>query len=703
MRGRYSRLLGRHPKKTGLFLVFGIVAAGLLGSGAYAALGGSVRQSTSADIELQRGLVSWYKMDGNLKDAMPNANNATTSTGAFASDRKGKASGAYATDGITQYASIPDADSLDTGSVTVSLWVTVNGTLDCDGNNNWRSLIRKGSTSSSTTGWDIVLEQTGTVNWDIGVSGVTSRRSANVGLTPGTTKLLTVTYNATSGVQTVYANGVQSNTQTITPNPIGANASPLDIGRGANAVACPNGGGYAPVTYDDIRIYNRAITLAETKALYDSYDSGIQAGSGQKGLVGHWKLDGNTKDSSPYAHNAVNTNAATLTSDRKGAANRAYSFNGTSNYMTVADSDTLSPSTITVSAWVYWTGGTLPNIVSKSGNNEYRYRINANGSITVFDRGATNALTSAASAVTQNQWYMVSFSGDASGLKIYVNGQLSTSNSTAYGSPNTTSPLWFGTFDTGSEYMSGSIDDIRIYNRALAAAELLAIYRSYDSQINLNSSPTATTTTGNINQGLVAYWPFSGNAMDATPYSNNGTVTAATLTADRKGTANNAYSFDGATANITVTNNTSLQLIGDMTVSAWVYVTNNGNYSPIVSKNASGEYEIAADFRSGFNEALSWRSNNFSTSTNFANFFTGYSGTWVHVAVTVSGTNATAYRNGNSQGTIAIGSRVATSQNIKIGLRTGTSFYLSGAIDEVRLYDRALSLSEVQALYQSQN
>ena len=45
--------------------------------------------------------------------------------------------------------------------------------------------------------------------------------------------------------------------------------------------------------------------------------------------------------------------------------------------------------------------------------------------------------------------------------------------------------------------------------------------------------------------GLVGYWPFNGNANDASGNGNNGTVNGATLTTDRNGNANSAYSFDG--------------------------------------------------------------------------------------------------------------------------------------------------------------
>jgi hypothetical protein len=70
--------------------------------------------------------------------------------------------------------------------------------------------------------------------------------------------------------------------------------------------------------------------------------------------------------------------------------------------------------------------------------------------------------------------------------------------------------------------------------------------------INLgSSSPTASSATAiNLQKGLVASYPFNGNAKDATPYANNGTVSGATLTTDRKGKANSAYSFNGSNATI---------------------------------------------------------------------------------------------------------------------------------------------------------
>jgi hypothetical protein len=81
-----------------------------------------------------------------------------------------------------------------------------------------------------------------------------------------------------------------------------------------------------------------------------------------------------------------------------------------------------------------------------------------------------------------------------------------------------------------------------------------------DSLKNCYISPlivTLASSSVDINSGLVAYYPFNGNTNDASGNGNNGVVNGATLTADRFGNANQAYSFDGISDNITIPYNTS--------------------------------------------------------------------------------------------------------------------------------------------------
>ena len=123
----------------------------------------------------------------------------------------------------------------------------------------------------------------------------------------------------------------------------------------------------------------------------------------------------------------------------------------------------------------------------------------------------------------------------------------------------------------GQGYFHGQIDDIRIYNRALASNEVVQLYHYDDVDSDLDGLPdwweeqyfgdldedgsgdsdgdgatdleeyqagTDPTYAENLTDGLVAYYPFNGNANDESGYGNHGTVTGAVLTTDRFGASN---------------------------------------------------------------------------------------------------------------------------------------------------------------------
>ena len=92
--------------------------------------------------------------------------------------------------------------------------------------------------------------------------------------------------------------------------------------------------------------------------------------------------------------------------------------------------------------------------------------------------------------------------------------------------------------------------------------------------------------------GLVAWYPFNGNANDSSGNGNNGTVSGATLTTDRFGNPGKAYSFNGTNAYISVPNSSSLSIVGDITISAWIYDygDNGAGYHTVLTKDLSGSW-----------------------------------------------------------------------------------------------------------------
>jgi hypothetical protein len=74
----------------------------------------------------------------------------------------------------------------------------------------------------------------------------------------------------------------------------------------------------------------------------------------------------------------------------------------------------------------------------------------------------------------------------------------------------------------------------------------------------------------NLMQGLVAYYPFSGNAIDASGNNNNPIFNNATLTADRNGNANSAYHFNGLDNYMQISNSPSLNMNNTISICVWV-------------------------------------------------------------------------------------------------------------------------------------
>ena len=101
--------------------------------------------------------------------------------------------------------------------------------------------------------------------------------------------------------------------------------------------------------------------------------------------------------------------------------------------------------------------------------------------------------------------------------------------------------------------MSIFIDDIRLYNRTLTNAEIIDLY-----ELEKPFDP---------NEGLVAYFPFDGDASDMSGNGNDGTVYGATLGEDRNGEAGKAYEFDGANDWIGLSQ--QIPDLENFTLSAW--------------------------------------------------------------------------------------------------------------------------------------
>lgn len=207
----------------------------------------------------------------------------------------------------------------------------------------------------------------------------------------------------------------------------------------------------------------------------------------------------------------------------------------------------------------------------------------------------------------------------------------------------------------------------------------------------------STSVAQTISNGLVAYYPFNANANDASGNGNNGTpVNGAHLTTDKKGQANSAFEFDGIDDYITVPNTTNLTFSpGGFTLAAWASFSASTNANgTLVAKHL---YSSPPGFLLGVysNQALV----QFFMSDSRLLTGPGYDdGLWHFIVATYDGSVQRLYVDGLLKISVYASYTPANNVDISMGAATGGG-YFKGKMDDVRIYNRALSADEIRMLY----
>ena len=223
------------------------------------------------------------------------------------------------------------------------------------------------------------------------------------------------------------------------------------------------------------------------------------------------------------------------------------------------------------------------------------------------------------------------------------------------------------------------------------------------------AQPKTETT---IKEGLVAYYPFNGNADDASGNKNHGTVHGATLTEDRFGRKNSAYYFDGQDG-IVINDNVTLKPTNSLTLSAWVKIENSNvnDYLRIISKHGEvteaggshGSYQLITGRLSDRGIIYFTEKTNIRYYTTFCKSFVRLN-EWHLITATWDGENAVIYYDGNPVCYEKFsGSIIYDNNPLYIG-KDGYYKHVGfvGRIDNVRIYNRALNLKEISELYSSE-
>ncbi|MDX2197125.1 MAG: LamG-like jellyroll fold domain-containing protein [Cytophagales bacterium] len=217
---------------------------------------------------------------------------------------------------------------------------------------------------------------------------------------------------------------------------------------------------------------------------------------------------------------------------------------------------------------------------------------------------------------------------------------------------------------------------------------------------------TLTVTNVNIDltTGLVAYYPFNGNANDASGNGNNGVVNGATLATDRLGNANGAYYFDGETNFIET--NIGSGFTDKITLSSWFKTSGQfiGRDPGIIANRSSTFNETGFNITNN-GQTIFLIDDASANSTNIVSPFFYNDGKWHQITGVYDGTQMKLYLDNILVGTQSLSSNISMSSTFRIGhddepsATYPTRRFFEGLIDDIRIYNRALSDAEVAALY----
>jgi len=482
-----------------------------------------------------------------------------------------------------------------------------------------------------------------------------------------------------------------------------------------------NNSDYLNGKLDDVRIYDRALTEANVQDLYESGFSKVNTSrklDNINGLQGWWTMDGKDvdwsgssgqiKDNSGSGNNGTTNGGMTNSqSAAQGRVGQALDFGSDENY--IVTNNFLS-NELSLSAWIKTGNDADRDVIAASYDNfsdtqhGMRTEITSNGNFrTVYGDGTSDATRVSGSFLNDNQWHHVVSHMDATNgvIKHYIDGSLKDKFT---GLSQLT--IDHGDFTIGQAELytggtepqrafDGLIDDVRVYEKELLDAEVNRLYNA------TRPSPINTSRTDQLTDGLVGFWSMNGQDVDLSDSSAEvKDVTSNGNDGDAKNGAKPAigklgqgFGFDGTDDKVVVGDDASLDISSSYTEAAWVKLDSTAGEHDVVSKNTNQwnlEMQVRdGRLRAGFEDC---GGDNYLTAGGSVS-----ANQWHHLVVTYDGSTVYGFIDGvRVWSTNGSGTPCTNYQPLLLGQGTGK---LDGTIDNVRIYDRALSESEVKQLY----
>jgi hypothetical protein len=397
-------------------------------------------------------------------------------------------------------------------------------------------------------------------------------------------------------------------------------------------------------------------------------------------------------DTSGNGQNGTITGTATWGA---GKVNNALTLDGSTSYVSVPAGIVSGLTNFTVAAWIKPTS--LSNWMRVfdfgTGTTDYMFLTPQSGggwrfAITTGGNGAEQQLNYA-TAPSTGVWTHVAVTLSGTTGTLYVNGVQVAQNTSMTLHPSSlgsTNQNYIGKSQFGDPLFNGSVDEFKIYSRALSATEI------------------STLAQGSTSTGPIAYYKLdetSGTtASDSSGNGKNGTITGtATWAAGKK---NNALTLNGSNTYVSLPSGIVAGLTS-FSFAAWVNPAALSNWMRVFDfgTGTSDYMFLTPQSGGGWRFAITTSGNGSEQQLNYAT--APSTGVWTHVAVTLTGTTGTLYVNGvqvaqNTSMTLNPSSLGTTTLNY-LGKSQYSDPLFNGALDEVYIYNRALSATEVSNLY----
>lgn len=432
--------------------------------------------------------------------------------------------------------------------------------------------------------------------------------------------------------------------------------------------------------------------------------------------------------SSNWTTNPDTTSVYRITSRRLWASGRhqgALAFNGNYSFSEVSNPTSFDfiSNDFTLEAWVYAgnqpaNGGRIVNKMKTSTSSSYFIAVDTSGKIRYYISGTGTIDHTYTGKDVRNAWHHLAVSFVRSGkATLYIDGENVDSVSIS-GSGNLTSyaKMFVGGASTGSTLygFNGSIDDARVYNYARTADEILTDY-------NDGQAAHLGKNNQDLNYGLVGYWDFEEGGgqtvFDKSGSGNNGTLGLSSSADsadpifgpghDSLGENGTGLIFNGEEEYVNVGNGSSLDITDKFTIFGWVKLNTNID-SSITTNKILIKFKNGAkiDFMTGAGRLYLHDAAGLSdTNVEFSSQGTWSAGQWINFAMTYDSSASSPQQKMYLDGVMSraqnnSGAMTVSTGNFWLGYSVSSgSDAVDGTIDEIRIYNRALSEDEIRQLY----